>query len=340
MSHWLRFLKEQWFLVGLTVLLIVGLCAGWSGHGPLVKPITAYFPPRLITGGVLFLMAFSLDTQKLRAAFLAPFPVALAFVINLGAIPLLAWGLMRGQLFDDFRIGLMIAASVPSTTAAASVMTRKAGGNDAVSLLVTLATNGSCVLLTPLWLYWATSTRVELDLGRMMLDLVQAVMLPSLAGQLLRQVSLFKTFATTYKQSISNAAQCLIELMVFTAALEAGIKMHAMSQGAAGSAATGVSASALLLVWFTCLGLHAAALWGGRFAARRAGVAEPDAKAVGFSASQKTLPIGLYLSTELYSAQYPFAMFPMLLYHATQLFLDTAIASRWSKPRDEAPRAK
>ncbi|MEE3284988.1 MAG: bile acid:sodium symporter, partial [Planctomycetota bacterium] len=56
-----------------------------------------------------------------------------------------------------------------------------------------------------------------------------------------------------------------------------------------------------------------------------------DRIAVLFGSSQKTLPIGVYLATSPeigIAAMNPFAVFPMLMFHASQLFVDTIIAGR------------
>jgi predicted Na+-dependent transporter len=61
------------------------------------------------------------------------------------------------------------------------------------------------------------------------------------------------------------------------------------------------------------------------------GLSREDRIAVLFGSSQKTLPIGVYLATspEMFgSGSFPFAVFPMLMFHATQLFVDTIIADR------------
>ncbi len=47
------------------------------------------------------------------------------------------------------------------TLATASVSTRQAKGNDAISLLITLATNLVSVFLTPLWLKWTISMEAD-----------------------------------------------------------------------------------------------------------------------------------------------------------------------------------
>lgn len=337
----LDFFRRQWFLTTLALLIVSGMTLGVTGHGPQAMLWARFVQPEITTGCVLFLMAFSLDSAKLHAAIRAPGPVVLAFLMNYGVIPALAWGLMPLQRSADFRFGLMIAASVPCTVAAASVMTRKSKGNDAVSLLATLSTNLVCFLLTPLWLQLTTATRVELDTRKLMLDLLVVVLTPTLAGQLLRQPAAIKEFASRHKTPIGVAAQILIELLVFTAALRAGMAL-ANIEGSESSDGSGqsqpITGSSILLVWLSCVALHLGSLWGGWFVSRRLGIDRANSSAVAFAGSQKTLPIGLYISTNpaTFGGAYPFAMFPMLLYHTSQLFLDTAIAA-WFARSAEGP---
>lgn len=337
------FLKRQWFLTTLALLIAAGMLLGARGYADALSSWTEFFSPRMLTSGVVFLMAFSLDSRRLGAAFHAPGPVLLGFGMNFGVVPLFAWALAPLQQTDDFRCGLMIAASVPCTLAAASVMTRRAGGNDAVSLLVTLATNALCFLLTPLWLAISTATKVELDPRRMMLDLLLTVLVPTVCGQLIRQPATIKSFADRHKATINALAQVLIEVTVFTAALRAGRTLYDAGLGAgpiAGSpsaAASALTASAVVIVWGSCMLVHLAGLAGGLVLARSFGLRPADRAPVAFAGSQKTLPIGLYISTApaMFGASHPFALFPMLLYHASQLFLDTLIADRLAKPAAE-----
>jgi solute carrier family 10 (sodium/bile acid cotransporter), member 7 len=332
----LRFFRQHWFLSSLSLLIAAGLFLGFRGHGPALKPVVSLLNPRYVTVGVLFLMAFSLDSERLRAAFRNPGPVFAGFLLNFGFIPLLAWACSPVQQFEDFRVGLMIAATVPCTLAAASVMTRKAGGNDAVSLLVTMATNIPCFLITPLWLRWTTGTSVELDLWSMMRELLQAVLVPTILGQALRQPRVLHDFAVRYKTPIGVAAQILIESIVFSAALRAGGALHDILPEIGASASTGAGRATLLavaVVWVTCVGIHLAALGLGVLISRAGRFAPIDHPPVAFAGSQKTLPIGLLISTDpaMFGLTHPFAMFPMLLYHTSQLFIDTAVASRWKQ---------
>lgn len=334
------FFQEHWFLSTLAVVIAGGITTGLLGFGPVVRPVTGQLNPRWITACVLFLMAFSLNSDHLTAAFRAPGPVVLASLINFGLVPLAAWFLMPIQQTHDFRLGLMIAASVPCTTAAASVMTRKARGNDAVSLLATIVTNMSCFVLTPLWLHWTAAAEVNLPAGKLMLQLLQAVLTPTIAGQLLRQPAPLHEFAVRHKAAIGVVALILIEVMVVTAALSAGEALHRMQMGVAGATAAGgtrapgeLTLGGVLLVWGSCVLIHLSALSVGWWLARFTGSARAESAAVAFAGSQKTLPIGIYVSA-LFTGTYPFAMFPMLLYHTSQLFLDTWLASRMAARPD------
>jgi sodium/bile acid cotransporter 7 len=346
-----EFFRRHWFLTTLAALIVCGMTQGALGHGPWIEPAVKWIDPRWTTAVVLVLMSFSLDSEHLWAAFRAPRPVVIGFLMNYGLAPLLAWGLMGWQEPADFRVGLMIAASVPCTMAAASVMTRKAGGNDAVSLLTTVATNMVCFLLTPLWLQLTTATQVQLPVRRLMIELLEGVLLPTLAGQLLRQPAGLREFAVRHKTGIGVIAQILIEVLVFTAALRAGTALHRMQVGtvavqdsaresAADQAqaprsvpARSIGVENILVSWVSAVFIHVVALSGGWWLARWSGSAHAEAAAVAFAGSQKTLPIGLMISTDpgLFGSAFPFAMFPMLLYHTSQLFFDTWLASRMGR---------
>jgi len=76
----------------------------------------------------------------------------------------------------------------------------------------------------------------------------------------------------------------------------------------------------------------------GMQGARRMGFSWADRAAIAFASSQKTLPIGVLVATDPTmfgnpnllgpGEGIPFAVFPMLMYHASQLFIDTAVADR------------
>jgi sodium/bile acid cotransporter 7 len=330
----LAFLQKRWFLVALAVLIPAGIF--WGMQYPPETPATPsteswlvrFKLSQVITAVVLLLMAFSLDSRHLTAAVRSPGPVLWASLVNYGGIPLLAWGLSGLQQTRDFQIGLMIAGTVPCTLAAASVWTRKAKGNDAVSLMVTLFTNTICFVATPFWLNLTIGQGITLDTVDMIFRLLFVVLLPTLAGQALRQIPRLGAFATRQKTPIGVVAQSLILVLVFLAAFRAGKQL--------GGEGPHPSLVSVALVWGSCIALHLAAMAIGWMGSGMMGFSRENRAAIVFASSQKTLPIGVLIATAanmlgnpdlLGPGQgIPFAVFPMLMYHASQLFIDTVVA--------------
>ncbi len=319
-----RLLVKRWFLLALLVLVPFGMWLGSGDHLPGVESVILQIKPSLITIFVLFVMAFSLDSSHLTAAFRDPAPVVWATVVNFGLLPLIAWPIARVQTLADFQIGLSIAASVPCTLAAASVWTRKANGNDAISMLVTVLTNLTCFIITPLWLNLLTAEDVSLDATEMMTRLIQTAVLPIAAGQALRQIPAYGRWATRMKTPLGVFAQAAVLLLVVFASTKAG-------QTLAGPQSL-PDAMALVLVWLSCVAVHLLAMGAAIAGSRSFGFSPQDVAAVAFSSSQKTLPIGLLIATDptFFGATAPYAVFPMLLFHFSQLFIDTTIADRFA----------
>jgi solute carrier family 10 (sodium/bile acid cotransporter), member 7 len=323
-------MKKYWFLLGLLVLIPSGLLTGDLASSELIEASLGRINSSYLTATVLFLMAYTLDSRQFLQSLRTPGPVIFAGLLNLGLIPLLALALAPWQSTPDFRVGLMIAASVPCTLAAASVWTRKAEGNDAVSLLVTLVTNTLCVVITPFWLKLSTSQTVTLDLTSMTLRLMIVVLIPTLLGQSIRLFPRLSDFATRRKIPIGVLAQGLILLLVFSAAVKAGAQLGTSSQA--------VDGWGLILVGLCCIGLHLTAAGIAWIGGGWLGFELSARKAIVFAGSQKTLPIGVLLATDAAmfgNAGVPFAIFPMLMYHASQLLIDTSFAQRLAELKEE-----
>jgi sodium/bile acid cotransporter 7 len=266
-------------------------------------------------------MSFSLDSRQLGRSLRHPGPVLFGCAVNFGLVPLLAWPLAALQLQKDLALGLMIAATVPSTMAAASVWTRSARGNDAVSLLVTMLTNGLCFILTPLWLSMVVTSKFSFDAVEMMRRLIVSALIPASLGQLARLSPRLRQFANEHKRGIGACAQVCVLLVVFAAAfLKAGPQLKPAVR-------PDMSLWAVAVVWLSCIVVHSLAMllaWKG---GRLLGFVREDCVAIAFAGSQKTLPIGLLVASHFGG----FALFPMLMYHASQLFIDTAVANRFRR---------
>jgi len=310
----IKLLLRHWFLLALTVVLVVGFT--FSASLEFLADTAVLRDGIVVT--VLFVMALPLETRVMWNVMRRPVAAGLAVGINLGALPLAAWAI-SGLLQPELGLGLIIAAATPCTLASAAVWTRRAGGNDAVAILVMIVTNIACFIVTPFWLLVSTGDEVQIDGRAMIQKLALLVVLPIVLGQLLRQVSRVGRWATAHRVSLAGIAQCGILGMVLFGAVKSGARL---AETVPGRWSWGVDVGAMLVV---VLGLHVAMLWFGHLAGRWLGLARPDRIAVGFAGSQKTLMVGLHVAITYYGG---LTILPMVAYHVGQLLVDTMIADR------------
>jgi len=248
-----------------------------------------------------------------------PGPPLLGVAMNSLALPLLAWLLVatvgHRVLSRDMSLGLLAAAATPCTLASAAVWTRRAGGNDAVSIVVTVITNASCFLVTPFWLWQMTGETASIDAPQMILKLALFVVLPMVLAQLVRLMRELGRWATSHTIPFGVTAQVGVLIMIFFGSVQTAQRF----------ARTGGRPLAveLLVVILAVVAIHVAVLVAGMFCARCLKMDRACQIAVGFAGSQKTLMVGLQICMEL-----GFNIVPMVAFHISQLLVDTVIADR------------
>jgi len=322
-----RYWRQFWFLIALVTVLFVALMAGLFGPRNAAHSFLAVVRPNVTTTIVLFLMAYSLDSSRLRDSLRRPAGALWGSAVNLGLLPLVSAACAQGLSLRDFSLGLMIASVSPCTLATASVFTRRAGGNDAISLLVTLLTNIACVVLTPLWLHALVSQQAEIDIAGIVRQLVLCVLLPTLVGQMCLWPQVGRDLAERYRAHIGFVSQLMVMLIVAVAAVSAGLELRVQPVWPSfGNMATMAA---------MCFLVHTAGLAAGWYGGELWRLAPEDRIATAIAGSQKTLPVGLLIATNpsVVPPGLPFVAFPLLMYHAIQLVMDTAIADAWRTRR-------
>ncbi len=313
----MRFAIRNWFLLLLVTALVSG-CWAWR----LAEPLLGYGWLRDgVVAAVLFAMALPLDSSTLWEAVRRPWASLLAIVVNMGAVPLITWAL--AWIFPtDLRHGLLVAAATPCTLASASVWTRRAGGNDAVSLIVTVVTNLFCFVVTPFWLWIATGqyrAREAVAFTALGRTLAFLVVVPMVMAQLLRLIPRIAHWSSRRKILLNTLAQGGILVMVFLGSIHMGRML-------ANRSAAAVTLSVLGTVLVVVL-IHLMAFALGIAAGRMLGLSRADRIAVGFAGSQKTLMVGIRVSLDLGAS-----ILPMVAYHVAQLILDTLLVDYWFVP--------
>jgi solute carrier family 10 (sodium/bile acid cotransporter), member 7 len=280
-----------------------------------VAPVTRLLPQDWVIASVLLVMSLGLETRTAWNAVRRPIAAALAFAVNLGVVPVLAW-LASHALESSLAEGLIVASVVPCTQASAAVWTRRAGGNDTIAVITTMSTGLACFIATPAWLELLVGrTGAAQDFGRLVTRLALLVALPIVLGQLLRAVAPVRTWATQHAKGLARYAQLGILSMVLIGAVECGRQLGALSEG------VGPLAGQIVMMVVLAAAVHTAA-WGlGYWSASRLGLSRSDQIGVAFAGSQKTLMVGLAIAIDFGGL----AVLPMVAYHVEQLLIDTVL---------------
>jgi sodium/bile acid cotransporter 7 len=306
-------LAKRWFLLALLVQLAAGMI--WPAA---LEPIARHIPRQAVVAVVMFLMALPMETRVMWDAVRRPGPAWLGAAVNAGLAPPVGW-LASRLLPTELAIGVVVAVTVPCTLAAATLWTRRAGGNEAVAILVTLITNLACFFVAPAWLRLLVGTKVSVDYAALILQLALLVVVPIGVAQLVRQWRPLGTWTTNRKSLLSGVAQIGILSMVLVGAVGCGQRIHNVSDGSV------LSAGNVTLMIALVTAVHLALLAAGYFLAQLAGMQRAEAIAVAIAGSQKTIMVGLYVAL----AFGPLAILPMVAYHAAQLVVDTMLADWW-----------
>jgi sodium/bile acid cotransporter 7 len=321
-------LKQYWFLLALAGVIVLGF--GWPA---LLAPVVQIpHVGETVTFTALFLMALPLEAAAVRQALFRPAPVILATFGQYVCSPLLAFGaaslLQRMGFARPLWEGLIVVSVIPCTLASVVLWTRRAEGNEAAAVLVTLVTNLSCFVVTPLWIAILLGAReVPIPIGTLVQQLLLLVVLPIVLAQLLRRHRRFATAATKAKWPLGIATQFCVLAIVLVGSIKTSQKMS--------------PADALQSVWGwviligVVLAVHVILFWGGYWTARRLRLTDADTASVAFAGSQKTLMVGMHVALAL-----QVSILPMVIYHVGQLLIDTIFADWLRDAGTRASRAR
>jgi sodium/bile acid cotransporter 7 len=319
------------FILLLVGVLVIGLQFGRHAPESAVRWLTRAINPSVTTFIVLWLMSWTLETRRLRLALMQPGAALLGTFISLAAVPAITIPVIAGLGRPDFSMGLFIVAVAPCTISTAVVWTRRAEGNDAVALLVTMLTNALGVAVAPLWLAAVSIGDVDLPVWQLMTQLAMFCLLPTLLGQVARGPRSWRMAADHHRGLIGQFCQFIVLTIIFRASLGAGLDSRQIVDP------LGLGEFFMLLL--ACGAIHVVAMligWIGGLAMREA---PAERTAVIFSGSQKTLPVSLLLAIAVSASAnepLPLITLPILAYHALQLVIDSLLAERWRRRHELA----
>ena len=200
--------------MGVLVLAVALVALAVPGAFSGVRPTAINY----MLGVVMFGMGLTLNLRDFRIVFSRPKDVITGCVAQFTVMPLLAWGLSRMFRLDEaLALGVVLVGCCPGGTAS-NVITYLAKGDLALSVGMTGVSTLLAPLLTPL-LTWALAGKsVDVDVAGMLLSILWVVILPIVAGLIVKGLwPKFTERATDYLPAFSSVTIALIVAIIIAA---------------------------------------------------------------------------------------------------------------------------
>jgi len=321
-------LAREWFLLGmLAAVLLASLfpdfgAAGGAMHGETV-----------VNAGialVFFLHGIGLPLESLKQGFLSwRIHVAIQALTYI-AFPLLYLALNAAfghWLPRDLAIGFCYLCALPSTISSSVAMTAIGRGNVPVAIFNATLSSLLGIVLTPLLISVLVNTETHgLSLIDTMLNIARLLLLPIVAGQLLRPF-IGHWFARIKRYT--NHVDRLVILLLVYAAFCNSVKSGLWQQHGVGLiAVTGLGVALILGIVLVL----------SRAVARALHFKHEDEVAIVFCGSKKTLASGIPMAALIFGAHPGLGMIvlPIMVYHQLQLFVCSFLAHRYASAADSA----
>jgi predicted Na+-dependent transporter len=309
----MRALRRYWLFPAIGLVVVTAMSLGDRSAW-----VQEY---HVITIGIFlafFVTGLSLDTSYLNLRDLQVKAALAAIVSSLVLIPLISWALASHLFPLEVTIGVCIIATAPVSIVSGTVMTAIARGNIPLSIMICLLGNSIGIFTIPslLQLLVGAAGHLELPVFKILASLITTVLLPIVLGKLARPV--LKVFIARYQGTFSVFQQCIVLLIIFNAFAGSGARI-------------GADRAMLPALIAFIVGLHSLVLLLNYAISRFLRLDPPSTIAFTIHTSQKTLTVSYVVWAGCFAAQYPLALIPGIIYHLTQMVMDTFVAEWFKK---------
>ncbi|ASO20138.1 BASS family bile acid:Na+ symporter [Actinoalloteichus hoggarensis] len=293
----------RWF----ALLVLLGAIVGLLIPGPAAT-LAPWVP--LLLGVIMFGMGLTLRGRDFALILKRPYAVIVGLIAQFVIMPLTAWviGTLLG-LAPELMVGMVLVGAAPGGTAS-NVIVYLAKGDVALSVTMTSVSTLLSPLFTPLLVLWLAGSALPVDAGGLLLSIVQVVLVPVVAGLLLR----------TFAGRVVERVLPFLPLVSVT-----GIVL--VVAAVVGANAAAVLSSGLLLVLAVVLH-NSAGLALGWFAARFAGFDESARRAVSVEVGMQNSGLAASLATVHFT---PLAALPAALFSVWHNISGAVIATYWAR---------
>jgi len=189
--------------------------------GLIFPDVFSHIKPKVINpllGVIMFGMGLTLKFDDFKVVFSRPRDVIVGCLAQFTVMPLLAWVLARIFGLDQaLTVGVILVGCCPGGTAS-NVITYLAKGDLALSVGMTGVSTLLAPILTPLLVLLLAGQSVDVDVVAMFLSILWVVILPIVAGLIVKRLWPTQTEkATAYLPALSSVTICFIVLIIIAA---------------------------------------------------------------------------------------------------------------------------
>ena len=323
------FCDKNYFLVGLvTAVALAGIAPGIGRKGgPLMPELTVAWGA---TCSIFVLAGLNLPTSELRRAAMSLKEHTLIQSINLALIPLAMLPLCNallagGLLSQSLRDGMLVMSALPTTVNMCVALSRSSAGDEALAIFNAVLGNLLGVILTPWLLLRLVGTSGSISGVDAFKKLSTKVIIPLVAGQLLRGPLVASGALAGRKKLLSRTSETLLLTIVYSTFCDTFLRGFGLP------AAT--FAKILALVGAT----HAAALAGAWQIGGISRLRPAQRITLTLCSTQKTLALGLPLLKVVFANRPDLGLMctPLLIQHPLQLFVGSVLSPRFKKYAEE-----
>ena len=315
----MNFIKKNWFLVGLVLLLIIGFFAPELGTSISFGKLTTTILIILI----FLITGYTIPTEAIKDG-LKDFKlhVFLQFFIFV-LVPLyffITLKLFEGSFSPETRVGIIALACLPTTISSCVIFTQSSGGNTVGAMFNAALANLLGVFVSPLLLTFFLrindQTYAATEISSVIMNIGVKILIPIIVGQVIRQIRIPEKQFKKRLKLITNISLLLIVFINFS--------KSAADPDFRQMLPTMVFPFIYLAVsFFVLLGLSY--LFGRIFNFPRKNLIT-----VLYTAPQKTLAMGVPLLTTFFADSPELlgaALLPLLFYHPWQLLVSGFVKS-------------
>jgi len=315
--------KKEWFLIGMGCSIALAVATPQIGHSG--SPIHLEMITKLGIAFIFFLHGLSLSPAAIRSG-VSNWKLHVCTQSSTFLLYPLLWvvtsSLFLGYMPTALALGFCYLFVLPSTISSSVALTSVAKGNVPGAIFNASLSSVLGVFITPMFVYLFMGIQgAHMDLEGSIISIAKLLLLPMVAGQLLRP--LLVQFTQKHKSVVNIVDRFVILLIVYNSFCDS------MMNGVWSQFSVTLLVFSLLL----CAGILVFITYVIRKITHLCKFTTEDEIAALFCGTKKTLAAGVPMAQVIFGSDPRLGMIllPIILYHPMQIFYCAILANRYRR---------